>query len=64
MQISDFTCRCGAEYERAESESSARSADPRGYRCSICDADLEHRDLAKLVAFRLVVPPTRPALPR
>jgi hypothetical protein len=57
MQITDVTCLCGAEYERAEVVSSCAAARP--ICCEICGAVLEAANgrTAALVAFRLVLPP-------
>ena len=57
MLISDVTCRCGAEYERAESASVGRGTKADSYRCETCGSPLERRDPVTLIAYRLVVPP-------
>lgn len=54
MLISDFTCGCGAEYERAESTCFKRRTKAASYRCEICGERFEQRDPETLVAFRLV----------
>lgn len=60
MHFLDVRCRCGAEYERAESDSALRSDEPREIRCGICEAPLEIAHKPTLVAYRLVIPPDAP----
>jgi hypothetical protein len=63
MRISDFTCRCcGAQYERAESESVRRPTKAASYRCEICGEGLEHRDPDTLITYRLVFYAAAPTL--
>ena len=60
MLISDVRCRCGAEYERAESSTYVRSAAAEAYRCELCGSALDLDDPSTLVAYRLVVTPEAP----
>lgn len=63
MLIFDVRCRCGAEYERAESSTFVRSTKAETYRCEVCGSALELDDPLTLVAYRLVVPPEVPLDP-
>lgn len=54
IRISDVTCRCGAVYERAESELYKRLTRADMYRCVCCGVKLEAHDPRGLLAYRLV----------
>jgi len=55
MKIIQTICRCGATYERAESDTVRCPTKASQHRCEMCGTALESSDPQHLVAYRLVM---------